>query len=101
MNEKYTIMMPRLTLTAIALSCAPLLAHDLWIEPTTFAPQPGQTVGVRLRVGQDLLGDPVPRDPALVNQFIVEDAAGRRPIAGRNGGDPAGFLRVTMPGLHV
>ena len=53
----------------------PLLAHDMWIEPTTFAPEPGQIVGVRLRVGQDLLGDPLPRDPALINQFVVEDAA--------------------------
>src|SRR5438128_10847513 len=36
---------------AIALSGAPLLAHDMWIEPTTFFPEPGQIVGVRLRVG--------------------------------------------------
>jgi uncharacterized GH25 family protein len=90
-----------LVLAVIALSRAPLFAHDLWIEPTTFAPEVGQTVGVRLRVGQDFLGDPLPRDPALVNQFVVEDAAGRRPVDGRNGADPAGFLRVAMPGLLV
>lgn len=86
---------------AIALGRAPLCAHDMWIEPTIFSPEPGQVVGVRLRVGQDLLGDPVPRDPALVNQFVVEDAAGRKPVIGRNGADPAGFLRVAMPGLLV
>ena len=85
----------------IALSRAPLFAHDLWIEPTTFSPEPGQIVGVRLRVGQDLLGDPLPRDPALVNQFVVEDAAGRQPVYGRDGADPAGLLRVAMPGLLV
>jgi uncharacterized GH25 family protein len=90
-----------LALAIIALSGAPLFAHDLWIEPATFSPQLGQMVGVRLRVGQDLLGDPVPRDPALVNQFVIEDAAGRKPVAGRNGADPAGFLRVSMPGLLV
>ena len=90
-----------LVVAAIALSTAPLFAHDMWIEPTTFSPEPGQVVGVRLRVGQDLLGDPVPRDPALVNQFVVEDAAGRKPLVGRNGADPAGFLRVAMPGLLV
>ena len=60
-----------------------------------------QIVGVRLRVGQDLLGDPVPRDPALINQFVVEDAAGRKPLVGRDGADPAGFLRVAAPGLLV
>src|SRR5438876_11170978 len=88
-------------LAAIALSRAPLFAHDMWIVPTTFSPEPGQVVGVRLRVGQDLLGDPLPRDPMLVNQFVVEDAAGRKPVVGRDGDDPAGFLRVAMPGLLV
>jgi uncharacterized GH25 family protein len=86
---------------AIALSRAPLFAHDLWIEPTTFSPEPGQIVGVQLRVGHNLLGDPLPRDPALVNQFVVEDAAGRQPVYGRDGADPAGLLRVAMPGLLV
>jgi uncharacterized GH25 family protein len=86
---------------AVALSQAPLFAHDMWIVPTTFSPEPGEIVGVRLRVGQDLLGDPLPRDPALVNQFVVEDAAGRKPVYGRDGADPAGLLRVATPGLLV
>jgi uncharacterized GH25 family protein len=90
-----------LVLAVIALSHAPVFAHDLWIAPTTFSPEPGQIVGLRLRVGQDLLGDPLPRDPALINQFVVEDAAGRKPVYGRDGADPAGFLHVANPGLHV
>ncbi|MBI4469335.1 MAG: DUF4198 domain-containing protein [Acidobacteria bacterium] len=90
-----------LLVAASVLGSAPLFAHDLWIEPTTFAPDPGQVVGVRLRVGEDLLGDPVPRNPALVNQFVVEDAGGRKPVIGRDGADPAGFFRVAMPGLLV
>src|SRR6195256_5856892 len=91
----------RLVVTAIVLWRVPLTAHDMWIEPATFSPQLGQIVSVRLRVGQDLLGDPLPRDPALVNQFIVEDAEGRKPVVGRTGADPAGFLRVATPGLLV
>jgi len=91
-----------LVVAAIALSRAPLFAHDLWIEPTTFSPEPGQIVGVRLRVGHILLmSDPLPRDAALVNQFVVEDAAGRKPVYGRDGADPAGLLRVATPGLLV
>jgi len=86
---------------AIAVSRASLSAHDMWIDPTTFSPESGQIVGMRLRVGQDLLGDPVPRDPALINQFVVEDGAGRKPLVGRVGADPAGFLRVATPGLLV
>src|SRR4029450_7480661 len=86
---------------ATVLSGTSLGAHDLWIDPTMFSPASGQIVGVRLRVGQDLLGDPVPRDPALISQFVVEDAAGRRPLGGRDGADPAGLLRVAAPGLMV
>jgi uncharacterized GH25 family protein len=90
-----------LLLAVIALSRAPLFAHDLWIEPTTFFPEPGHMVGVRLRVGENLVGDPVPRNPALIDQFVVDEAGGRRPVAGRDGADPAGLLRVVMPGLLV
>jgi uncharacterized GH25 family protein len=85
----------------LALSVVPLFAHDMWIEPTTFSPQPGEIIGVRLRVGQDMLGDPLPRDATLINQFIVEDAGGRKPVVGRDGGDPAGFVRAAEPGLLV
>ena len=88
-------------IVALGLSGASLGAHDMWIDPTTFSPASGQIVGVRLRVGQDLLGDPVPRDPALIDQFVVADAAGRKPLVGRDGGDPAGYLRVAAPGLLV
>jgi uncharacterized GH25 family protein len=79
----------------------PLIAHDMWIEPATFSPRTGDIVGVKLRVGQDLLGDPLPRDPALIRQFVVEDSEGRKPLVGRTGSDPAGFLRIAAPGLHV
>jgi len=90
--------------TALLLSIAlvaPLAAHDMWIEPTTFFPATGQIVGARLRVGQDLLGDPLPRNPALVKQFVFDDSEGRKQLVGRDGADPAGYLRVASPGLVV
>src|SRR3954466_4343179 len=86
---------------ALFLAGGLLSAHDFWLEPSTFSPRPGQILAVRLRVGQDLLGDPVPRDPALVNRFIFEDAAGQKPLIGRDGADPAGLLRVAGHGLLV
>jgi len=79
----------------------PLAAHDMWIEPTTFFPQSGQIVSLRLRVGQDLLGDPLLLDPSLVNQFVVSDGDGVRPVVRRDGRDPAGLVRLTTPGVHV
>jgi uncharacterized GH25 family protein len=90
-----------LLVAAMVLSGASLSAHDVWIEPTTFSPHLGEIVGVRLRVGQDFLGDPLPRTAALIDQFLVEDADGRKPVVGRNGADPAGLLRVSVPGLLV
>jgi len=85
----------------LMLGCARIAAHDMWMEPTTFLPHAGQIVGVKLRVGQDLLGDPIPRDSSLVNEFVFEDSTGRKPLVGRDGSDPAGYLRVAAPGLVV
>jgi uncharacterized GH25 family protein len=90
-----------LATSLILRAAAPLFAHDFWLEPSTFSPQSGQIIGVKLRVGQDLLGDPVPRMAALVNQFVFEDGGGRKPLIGREGADPAGLLRVADPGLLV
>ncbi len=89
-----------LVLAALALTGASLLAHDMWIEPTAFTPDAGTIIGVRLRVGQDMLGDPLPRDSSLIDQFVVIDASGRRPVIGRDRADPAGLLR-TEPGLSI
>ena len=85
----------------LLLLTAPLFAHDMWIEPTSFSPQAGEIVAVRLRVGQDLLGDPLPRDPALIKQFVMESATGRSPVIGRDGANPAGLVRIAAPGLHI
>ena len=94
----------RLQLVALALVTighVSLSAHDMWIVPSTFTPGAGEIIPLRLRVGQDMLGDPLPRDAKLVREFIVEDAEGRKPVVGRDGGDPAGFVRAAVPGLLI
>lgn len=83
----------------LALSAAPLAAHDMWIEPTSFAANAGKIIGLRLRVGQDFLGDPIPRDPALIEEFVSVDSSGRKPVYGHDGADPAGLVSLTQPGL--
>ena len=89
---------------ALTLLSVPVLAHDMWIEPSTFLPVAGDIVPIRLRVGQKLLGDPIPRDPQLLKDFVIEESVGknsaRKPVVGRDGGDPAGFVRLTS-GLAV
>ena len=43
----------------------------------------------------------MPRDPAAVKEFVAVRGSGERPVAGRDGGDPAGIVRVDAPGLLV
>ena len=88
-----------IAVVVVTLHGAALAAHDLWIEPSHFIPEVGKLIGVRLLVGIDMQGDPLPREPALIDQFVVVDGSGRKPIIGRDGADPAGLLRATTPGL--
>jgi hypothetical protein len=90
-----------LALASLVLVSPSLSAHDMWIEPATFVPGAGEIIPLRLRVGQDMLGDPLPRDTRLVREFVVEDAEGRKPVVGRDGSDPAGFIRAAAPGLLI
>src|SRR5215216_6233415 len=94
----------RIVSASLVLSLAvptPAAAHDMWIEPSIFLADAGEIVSIRLRVGQGLIGDPIPRDPQLVKNFVVDEAGLRKPVVGRDGGDPAGFVRAGSPGLLV
>lgn len=86
---------------ALFFAAAPLLGHDFWIEPSTFRPDVGATVGFALRVGEGFRGDPVPLAPARILRFVVASPSGNSPVEGAPGHDPAGFARITGPGLHV
>ena len=86
---------------ALVAAVGPVAAHDFWIEPSSFAPAPGEAVRVRLRVGQDFVGDPVPRDDDAIDRFELLGPAGRSPIVGEDGLDPAGFTRVDGEGSRV
>jgi len=96
-----SLLFSGLVAASVGALAAPLAAHDFWIEPTGFRADLGRVVGVKLRVGDDFHGDPVPRNDELIDQFVVVDAAGRRQVVGREGADPAGLLRVTAPGLMI
>lgn len=76
-------------------------AHDMWIEPVVYVPESGKVVGLRLRVGQDFLGDPIVRDPSLFEKFIIADKTGVKNVVGRELSDPAGLIRPVEDGLLV
>jgi hypothetical protein len=77
---------------ALLLGAGDLHAHDFWIEPSTFHPAPGSTVTVGLRVGQNFVGDPVPRIPGSIEQFVVRQDGTEKPVNGLQNIDPAGWL---------
>ncbi|MEO8216475.1 MAG: DUF4198 domain-containing protein [Acidobacteriota bacterium] len=90
-----------LVLVALLFAALPAFAHDFWIEPSTFTPEVGQPLMLRLRVGQNYMGDPVARDPKLLEKFIQVDSKGTHEVAGLDGRDPAGIGRITVPGLAL
>ena len=51
-------------------------------------------VAVGLRVGQDFIGDPVPRASAYIASFAVRHNGNTQDIGGSDRIDPAGFLRA-------
>ena len=88
-----------LTLAGLLLA-APAMAHDFWIEPSSFRPSTGARVAVRLRVGENLQGDPVPRNPGRIERFAAVGPAGEAEVTGIAGVDPAGWTSPAGPGLH-
>jgi uncharacterized GH25 family protein len=92
----------RRILLLAAIAAAPAaLAHDFWIEPSTFRPAVGVRMSAALRVGQDFTGDPVGRDSEAIDKFIVRDNAGERDIPGLEHRDPAGLFTVDKAGGAV
>lgn len=85
-------MIPRILVLVFLAPVA--LAHDFWIEPSTFHPAPATTFTASLRVGMDFVGDPVPRSATLIDSFVVRDASGEHVVNGFEGQDPAGFVRL-------
>ena len=99
-------MRTRIALTFASLALFALTAttsaHDFWIEPSSFAPRLDEAVRIRLRVGQHFTGEAVPRNSAAIEKFVAVGPPGEQPIFGRDGMDPAGLLRLTVPGLwHI
>jgi len=97
------ILLRRLGLAAVlaVLAGSALQAHDFWIEPSAFRPAIAQRVAVRLRVGQEFKGDPVPRDPSLMKRFVLAGPGGETAVAGVPNTEPAGFLSIPAPGLYT
>jgi uncharacterized GH25 family protein len=83
------------------LAGAPLdvAAHDFWIEPGSFRPKVGAPLAVHLVVGQRFRGDALPRNPALIERFVLVSGAGETPVSGAAADEPAGRVTPAAAGL--
>lgn len=93
--------MKRLLIASALLFVSSARAHDFWIEPSSFTPAAGETVAVRLRVGEHLEGEPVPRRAGRIERFFARSAAGEIDVPGQPNRDPAGVLRVRGEGTTI
>jgi uncharacterized GH25 family protein len=89
MFARQSIQLRRITLLALAFIATPALAHDFWIEAAPFHPAPAQRVALRLFVGQDFAGEPIPYLPPLFERFVRRGPDGEHAITGTAGDDPA------------
>ncbi len=100
-NLLHTALRAALWGAAMLAASPAVVAHDFWIEPSSFAPKAGDLVTLRLRVGQFFAGDAVPRRDDLIESFLARGPAGEAAIAGRDGSDPGGYMRPDRPGFVV
>lgn len=81
---------------ALALFLAtPTFAHDFWIEPSSFNPGASTAFAIDLKVGEEFVGDSVPRHVRTIDRFelyVGKDAP--RSISGADGLSPAGTIAV-------
>jgi uncharacterized GH25 family protein len=91
---------------AIAVALASLLAatasaHDFWIQPPKFRVAKDEVVEVPLRVGEEYVGEVVPRDDLRIEKFVVHGPDGVEPVPGADGKDPAGRFTPKKDGIYV
>ena len=101
MNSTRRLLLAAGLFAAGAAAAAKLSAHDFWIQPSSFHPAVGSVVQLRLFVGPQFEGEPLPRVPQLLSRFVLVSDAGERDVPGRAGMEPAGVVRIEAPGMQV
>ncbi|MEK9583207.1 MAG: DUF4198 domain-containing protein [Candidatus Puniceispirillum sp.] len=84
----------------------PSQAHEFWIEPSSFQPDPGQSLTADLLIGTDFLGASAIYVPDQIETFALlgtgpKSQSERYEITGRYGDRPAGKMASGSPGLRI
>jgi len=99
MRHPFRLLSAGLGLALALVGAGESLAHDYWLELSSFRPKAGDRVTVSHRVGEQLAGDPVPRNPYAIVRFETLSPSGATmPVPGRDGFDPAGIVLIDSAG---
>jgi uncharacterized GH25 family protein len=84
----------------------PLQAHEFWIEPSSFQPDPDQSITADILIGTDFLGASAIYVPDQIETFALlgtgaKSQSERYEITGRYGDRPAGKMPSGSPGLRI
>lgn len=83
--------------SALALVCAPLLAHDLYLRPSTFQPKSGETIRVEYHNGDSFPMSEVATKIERLRDMELHSAAGRTPFANFRVEDTATVADAAAP----
>ena len=91
--------------TSVLLICifcsGEVLAHDFWLQPSTFRAAESELIFVNLRVGEHFTGKPLPRNREHIAAFTVTCEKQSKDVSGKDGDKPAGFTLLPKPGIYV
>jgi uncharacterized GH25 family protein len=86
---------------ALIQTALPAMAHEFWLDPSTYHPKVGAPVAISIRVGQFFKGNSYPFIREEFHRFVAVDARGETPVKGVDGDDPAVTMTFPRPGLVV
>lgn len=83
--------------------CLPVQAHEFWITPGSFTPSLGEAVTLKLQVGENIKGDPVPFSKPYVAAFRHYSKQGVRELASAlpTSGQSNASLTFDLGGTHM
>ena len=90
-----------IVVTFLTLLAMPLFAHEFWLMPRDFSPEPGANLEIDIKVGQDFKGNTYGYSPQQFNSFEVMSSTARMPVTGRIGDYPAVNQAPAGDGLNV
>lgn len=84
-----------------ALPALPTFAHEFWLVPSKFRPAVKEIVSIKTLVGDGYVGESRPRDPTKLEKFVLSTPEGEVKVMGKDGLDPAGFVRIGTAGTYA